>query len=254
MTAELATAIVAARKAGRILREEFGSQLVVNEMAAHDIKLELDVRAQRLIEEVLLSAFPKHAIYGEEGIIGPPDAENQWIVDPIDGTVNYFHGFPHFCISIALRQGEHIVLGVIYDPLRDELWSARRGGPAFLNDKKISVSMRSTLSEAIVTVGFSKSEASIRSGMPLFQNLIGKVRKCRMMGSAALDMAYIAAGRLDGYVEFNISLWDVAAGIVLIESAGGKVHLHARKDADEKYSIIAWNGRIPIDQESNLPR
>ncbi len=249
MSPELATAIVAARKAGGLLRTHFGSSLVVNEMEAHDIKLELDVRAQRLIEEVLLSAFPSHALYGEEGIGGNIGSENQWIVDPIDGTVNFFYGYPHFCISIALRCGEHIELGVIYDPMRDEMWTARRGGPAFLNDKPIHVSNRDKLGDAIVTVGFSKSEASINRGVPLFEKMVRKCRKCRMMGSAALDMAYIASGRLDAYVEHNISLWDIAAGMVLIESAGGKVRLTAHEDAKDKYSIVAWNGSLPVEQE-----
>lgn len=249
MTPELATAIVAARKAGLLLKERFGSALEVDKFEAHDIKLDLDVRAQRLIEEVLLSAFPGHAIYGEEGVAGNPASPSQWIVDPIDGTVNFYHNLPHFCVSIALREGEHISLGVIYDPVRDELWTARRGGPAFLNFKPIRVSSRATIGEAMLSTGFSKTEEAINRGMPVFDRLVRKARKVRMMGSAALDMANIAAGRLDGYIEHNISLWDVAAGIVLIEAAGGRVHLRARPDNPDKFAVIAWNGLFPLEEE-----
>lgn len=252
MTPELATAIVAARKAGHLLKEHFGCELQVDKFEAHDIKLDLDVRAQRLIEEVILSAFPGHAIYGEEGVAGAADSPSQWIIDPIDGTVNFFHNLPHFCVSIALREGEHLSLGVIYDPMRDELWTARRGGPAFLNFRPIRVSSRASIGEAMISTGFSKSEEAINRGMPLFDRLVRKARKCRMMGSAALDMANIAAGRLDGYVEHNISLWDVAAGIVLIESAGGRVHLRARPENPEKFSMVAWNGCFPLDEEAAL--
>ncbi len=249
MTPELATAIVAARKAGLLLKENFGSNLQVDKFEAHDIKLDLDVRAQRLIEEVILSSFPGHAIYGEEGVAGNPESPHQWILDPIDGTVNFFYNIPHFCVSIALREGEHLSLGVIYDPIRDELWTARRGGPAFLNFKPIRVSARASIGEAILATGFSKTEDAINRGMPIFDRLVRKARKCRMMGSAALDMANVAAGRLDGYIEHKISLWDIAAGIVIIESAGGRIQLQANPDSSEKFSIVAWNGHFPLDVE-----
>ena len=122
----LAAANAAARSAGALLRQHFGAPLDVNEFHAHDIKLELDVRAQELITAALLGQFPDHAIFGEEGIAGNQASEYQWIVDPIDGTVNYFYGIPHYCISIALRRGEEIQLGVIYDPARDELWAWKK--------------------------------------------------------------------------------------------------------------------------------
>src|SRR3954469_14971084 len=138
----LETAVSAARAAGDLLRANFGTTLAVNEFAAHDIKLDLDVRSQELITQMLLQRFSDHAIYGEEGIAGNQQSEFQWIVDPIDGTVNFFYGVPHFCISIALRQREEIIVGVIYDPMRDELWQVERGGKPTLNGREIHVSTR----------------------------------------------------------------------------------------------------------------
>ncbi|HEY5894824.1 MAG TPA: inositol monophosphatase family protein [Chthoniobacterales bacterium] len=242
----LSTAIAAAREAGNLQRTHFGGELGVNAFEKHDIKLVLDVESQELITKHLLTAFPDHALYGEEGIAGNQSSEFQWIVDPIDGTVNYFYGIPHFCISIALRQGKDILVGVIYDPIRDEMWTAERGGAPMLNGKPITVSPRQQLSDAILSVGLSKTIASIDAGMPLLETMVRRARKCRLMGSAALDMAYIACGRLDGYIEQAISLWDVAAGILLIESAGGKVVLTPRTDVPDKFSIVASNGLVDL--------
>jgi myo-inositol-1(or 4)-monophosphatase len=135
----LDVAISAAKRAGNLLRENFGAVPEVNELLDHDIKLELDVRTQQLITDHLLAAFPDHALYGEEGIAGNQSSEWQWIVDPIDGTVNYFYGIPHFCISIALRRHDDILLGVIYDPMRDELWTVTEGGKPLLNGKPIAL-------------------------------------------------------------------------------------------------------------------
>jgi len=233
-----------AREAGALLREHFHSDRAVNESTAHDIKLELDVRSQDLIEKRLLAAFPEHAFLGEESTTGNASADSRWVVDPIDGTVNYFYAIPHFCISIALQKKEEMVLGVIYDPMRDELWEAERGAGTFLNGRRVQVSPRNELREAIVTVGFAKSTATINAGMPLLERLVHKVRKCRMMGSAALDMAYVSCGRLDAYIEQGISLWDMAAGWVLVEEAGGSMQVRERDDAPGKYSVIASSGHI----------
>src|SRR4051812_45745176 len=158
MSTPLEIAIGAARAAGELLRANFGQPLDVNAFEAHDIKLELDVRTQELITQHLLGAFPDHALYGEEGIAGNQQSEHQWVVDPIDGTVNYFYGLPHFCISIALRRGTEIQLGVIYDPMRDELWQVALGQPPLLNGRPIRVSPRTRLADAIVSVGLSKSK------------------------------------------------------------------------------------------------
>jgi myo-inositol-1(or 4)-monophosphatase len=246
MTSHLDTALSAARGAGELLRANFGTPLDVNEFAAHDIKLDLDVRAQTLITEILLRAFPDHAIFGEEGIAGNQASEWQWIVDPIDGTVNYFYAIPHFCISIALRRGDDVQVGVIYDPMRDEMWAVERGGKAPLNGTPIAVSQRTRLSDAVLSVGFSKTKTTIAAGIPLLEKYVMKARKCRLMGSAALDLAYVACGRLDAYIEQSVSLWDVAAGMILVESAGGKFKMTPREDMPEKISVVASNGRIDL--------
>ena len=246
MTSHLDTALAAARAAGELLRTHFGKPLDVNEFAAHDIKLDLDVRAQTLITEILLGAFPDHAIFGEEGIAGNQASDWQWIVDPIDGTVNYFYAIPHFCISIALRRGDEIQVGVIYDPMRDEMWAVERGGTATLNGAPIAVSQRTQLSDAVLSVGFSKTKTTIAAGLPLLEKYVQRARKCRLMGSAALDLAYVACGRLDAYIEQSVSLWDVAAGMILVESAGGQFQMTPREDTPEKISVVASNGKIDL--------
>jgi len=242
----LETALNAAHAAGDLLRAHFGTALEVNEFAAHDIKLDLDVRSQELITQRLLERFPDHAIYGEEGIAGNQQSEFQWIVDPIDGTVNFFYGIPHFCISIALRQRGEIILGVIYDPMRDELWQVERGGTATLNGKEIHVSKRDQLKDATLSIGFAKSNTTIAAGMPLLEKFVSRARKCRMMGSAALDLAYVACGRLDAYIESSVSLWDVAAGKLLVETAGGKFEMAPRTDTPDKMSVRASSGLLDL--------
>jgi myo-inositol-1(or 4)-monophosphatase len=247
VSAYLDLAIEAAHAAGGLLRAHYGRVLTIDLNEAHDIKLELDRRSQALIESCLLQEFPAHAIYGEEGVRGDADSEFQWVIDPIDGTVNYFYGIPHFAISIALRQAGRIIVGVIYDPMRDELWSVEEGSIAMLNGRPAVVSDRKDLSEAIVSVGMAKSLANINLGLPLFERMLRSAKKCRMMGSAALDIAYVACGRLDAYIESSISLWDVAAGVLLLERAGGKVVLKPHETVAEKFSIVASNGLLELD-------
>jgi myo-inositol-1(or 4)-monophosphatase len=243
----LDAAVTAARSAGDLLRSQFGATLEVNELQDHDIKLELDVRTQTLITEILLGAFPGHALYGEEGIAGNSSSEWQWIVDPIDGTVNFFYGIPHFCISIALRRAGEILLGVIYDPMRDEMWTVTHEGTPLLNGKPIAVSPRHELRDAVLSIGFAKSKTTIAAGLPLVEKFVGRVRKIRLMGSAALDLAYVATGRLDAYIESSVSLWDIAAGKLLVERGGGRFEMAPREDNPDKMSVRAWNGRINID-------
>jgi myo-inositol-1(or 4)-monophosphatase len=246
MTHYLDAAVEAACAAGELLRHSFEKPLRVNSSEAHDIKLEIDVRTQDLITDSLLKKFPEHALYGEEGIVGDQRSDHQWVVDPLDGTVNYFYGIPHFCVSIALRYKKEIMVGVIYDPMRDELWSTQKGARPTLNGKPFRVSERAALSEAVISVGMSKTGVTIDAGIPLLQQMVHRARKCRLMGSAALDMAYVACGRFDAYIEQGISLWDIAAGWILIETAGGLVEMKPRKDMKDKYSIIASNGVIDL--------
>jgi len=236
----------AAMAAGGLIRSHFGSELVVAANEAHDIKIELDRRSQDLIEGMLLARHPDHAIYGEEGIRGSSDSEYQWIIDPIDGTVNFFFGIPHFAISIALRRAGELVLGVIHDPMRNETWTVIKGEPAFLNGLPIQVSQRTSLAEAAVSVGFAKTEASIEKGLPTFLRMVRSAKKCRMMGSASLDIAYVACGRLDAYIESQISLWDIAAGILLVEAAGGKISMEPHESVPDKFAVVASSGNMDL--------
>ena len=236
----------AARAAGDLLRKNFGRPQRVNAVAAHDIKLQIDIQTQELITKLLLKEFPKHALYGEEGTVGDQSSEHQWIVDPLDGTVNYFYGIPHFCVSIALRFRNEVMVGVIYDPIRREMWKGQKGETLKLNGDPVHVSDRADLAEAVVSVGLAKTGETINANFPLLQQMVHRVRKCRVLGSAALDMAYVACGRLDAYIEQGISLWDIAAGWLLVENAGGTVDLRPRADMKDKYSIVAFNGVINL--------
>ncbi len=245
---DLELATHAALEAGKLLRQHFGTTAVVDEATHHDIKLALDKESQELITAILLGANPGDALYGEEGIAGNQSSPRQWIVDPIDGTVNFFYGIPHFCVSIALRVAGEITVGVIHDPIVQETWTVEKGGPALHNGKPIAVSQRTTLEESILFVGCGKDGEALKMGMSRFTKASLRARKMRMMGSAALGMAYIACGRLDAYVESRISLWDIAAGKLLVETAGGRVELSPAADIADAYSIVASNGLIPIEE------
>lgn len=240
-------AVHAARLAGALMRRNWSSVKIINEQSQHDIKLELDVRCQKLIERTLLRAFPDSAILGEEGVAGNKDAAFRWVVDPIDGTVNFTYGVPHACVSIALQQKLApdkpyvTVLGVVLDPFCDELWTGVVGGPARLNGKIIHASKRKNLEEAIVAIGFSKTEKSLNENLPVFNLLVRRVRKIRMMGAAALSLAYVASGRFDAYIESGISLWDIAAAGLILECAGGEFW-HQPNGEPGQYRMIANNG------------
>jgi len=257
----------AAQAAGELMRRNFRSPKKINSATQHDIKLELDVRCQKLIEQRLRSAYPGIAILGEEGVLGDIGAEHRWVVDPIDGTVNFTYGIPHCCVSIALqtrkveretlnskskrqRQGEphpdasyETVVGVVYDPFYDELWTAIRGHPAYLNGKVIRVSGRHRLNEAVVSIGFAKSKRTLDQMIAVMNRLAHRVRKVRIMGAAALAMTYVASGRMDGYLETGIRLWDIAAGGLILECAGGDFW-HEPVAGEHKYRIMANNGKL----------
>jgi myo-inositol-1(or 4)-monophosphatase len=242
-------AITAAQAAGVRLRQAFGQNLVVNATYQHDIKLAADVECQELIFKILLDHFPKTRCMGEEGDHpGDPNAEYEWIVDPIDGTMNLATGIPHFCVSIAAREvgSGRLLFGVIYDPMRNELFTAERGSGTYLNGVRQHVSTRDKLSDAILAVGFAKTEQTISHCLELYHYYGEKARKLRAMGSAALDLAYVAAGRMDAYIEQGVNLWDIAAGIVLIEEAGGvvKYELNGRGG----YHVVASSGRIHFEK------
>ncbi len=257
------TAIRAASAVGALLRRELHASKRAQLVTQHDIKLELDVQSQKLIEETLCGAFPETALLGEEGVAGREDAEYRWVVDPIDGTVNFAYGIPHACVSIALQQraksrrnadyedGYQTLLGVVYEPFCDELWTARRGRPARRNGEVTRVSRRPKLREAVVSLGFTKSRESLETMLPYFSRLVHRVRKIRIMGSAALGLTYVASGRFDAYIECEISVWDIAAGGLIIQSAGGEFW-HRPIPGWHKYYMIASNGLLR--RSLQLPR
>ena len=202
--------------------------------------------AQHLISEIILKQFPEHKILGEEGDSGSSKATIEWVVDPIDGTLNFAYGLPHFCVSIAARDHQQTLVGVIYDPMRDELFTATHDGPARMNGKTIQVSARTQLSECVFVIGFAKSEAAIAKGLALYQHYAPKLKKIRMMGSAALDIAWVAAGRMDAYMESTIQIWDVAAGNLILVRAGGKVQMEPNPGS-QSYRIVAQSGHHQIE-------
>jgi myo-inositol-1(or 4)-monophosphatase len=244
----LAVAARAAQAAGKLMRQNLHQTKKVNAKTSHDIKLDLDVRCQKLIEQQLRRAFPKISLLGEEGDSGAINEQYRWVVDPIDGTVNFAYGIPHACVAIALQErtttGDYqTTLGVVHDPFTNETWTAVRGEPARLNGTVIRVSARKDLKECIVCVGFAKSRHSLQRALPHFLWMARRVRKMRMMGSAALGLAYVASGRFDAYIERGVSLWDVAAGGLIIECAGGKFWTE-KIPGRQKIRMVASNGLI----------
>lgn len=218
-------AVRAARSAGNILLRYFEhtDSLTVTEKSKNDFVSEVDRAAEQAIIEVLRKAYPDHSILGEEtGHHGGNDY--QWVIDPLDGTTNYLHGNPQFCISIALKYQGQLEHGVIYDPLREELFSATRGSGAFLNDRRIRASSRKGLEGALIGTGFPYRDLShMDAYLEMFKEITKLAAGIRRPGSAALDFAYVAAGRLDGFWELGLSEWDFAAGALLIREAGGTV-------------------------------
>jgi myo-inositol-1(or 4)-monophosphatase len=241
----------ASRAAGKLMHANLRQTKRVNAETSHDIKLELDVRCQKLIERMLARAFPEVSLLGEEGDAGFGDSIARWVVDPIDGTVNFAYGIPHACVSIALQiqtgQGRgkareyQTVVGVVFDPFTEEMWTAIRGGPARLNGVPIRVSERKKLNEAIVSIGFSKSRFAMEQTLPYFNWLSRRVRKMRMFGAAALSLTYVATGRLDAYIERGINLWDVAAGGLILECAGGVFRLEVIPRRRNRFRMVASN-------------
>lgn len=221
------TAVKAARRASAIInRASFDlDRLQVSEKKHNDFVTEVDHAAEAAIIEVLRTAYPDHAILAEESGASAnlhDDNENVWIIDPLDGTTNFIHGFPQYCISIALQQRGQITQAVVYDPSRNDLFTATRGAGAFLNEKRIRVSRRDKLSDALVGTGFPYSNLeALDEYLKMFRLMTEKTAGLRRPGSAALDLAYVACGRFDGFFEKNLKPWDMAAGSLLISEAGG---------------------------------
>lgn len=219
-------AIEAARDAGQILLEKFGRNIAITKKGDINLVTEADLASEALIIERIKSYYPKHSILAEEAgeavIIGDGTTW-KWIIDPLDGTTNYAHGYPCFCVTIALEHDGEIVLGVTFDPTRDELFAAERGRGASLNNKPIRVSGTEDLGNALIVTGFPYDIQQRDDFARHLTDVLLKSRGVRRDGSAAIDMAYVACGRFDGFWEEGLNPWDVAAGVLLIEEAGGQV-------------------------------
>lgn len=228
----LATTSAVAREAGNIIRDNYGKTQRIDYKGAVNPVTETDMAAEALIIERLQADFPDHHILGEES--GGSSWQTQaplWLIDPLDGTNNFAHGFPHFCVSLGLALKGQVVVGVIYDPLRDELFSAQRGEPATCNGSAIHVSDKPRLRDALLGTGFPYvRRTAADNNTRTLDHFLRRSQGIRRAGSAALDLAYVASGRLDGYWEAQLHPWDLAAGILLVEAAGGSVSDYSGTD------------------------
>ena len=240
-------AIRAARAAGDSIVREMDRvcDIPIDIKGKNDFVTEVDKHAEKIIINTILNSYPDHAFLGEEtGQSG--DSEFLWIIDPLDGTTNFLHGFPHFAVSIALQHRGSLDQAVIYDPLKQELFTASKGKGALLNNRKIRVSTRATLDGALLGTGFPFSdEQQMNSFISSFQALFPMVAGIRRAGAASLDLAYVACGRLDGFWEYNLKQWDIAAGALLVQEAGGiNSELKGGVNYMETGSIISANPKM----------
>lgn len=213
----------AARAAGAVLLD-WAPRISVREKGPSDLVTEADVAAQEEVRQILLSAFPKHGLLGEENASIPSrDNGYRWIVDPLDGTTNYVHGIPFYCVSIALEQHGELAVGVVYDPVSGECFTARRCEGAYLNGRKLNVSQVQQLCQAVVASSFPPQVLPDAVELRQFVDLTQRTQSMRRMGSSALNLCYVAAGRYDAYWSQSTKLWDIAAGVLLVQEAGGMV-------------------------------
>lgn len=238
-------AIEAARTAGNIITRAMQRMDTVKiaEKRPNDFVTEVDRRVEQEIISIIHKAYPSHSIMGEEGGLIEGD-DYQWVIDPIDGTRNFIHGFPHFAVSIAVIHKNRIEHGVIYDPVRQELFTATRGKGAQLNERRIRVAQRKNLNECLLGTGFDCRHIGDLTTIPgkVLQSILPICGDIRQAGAATLDLAYVACGRLDGFWEFGLHIWDIAAGILLIKEAGGLVSdPHGGEDYLKTGDVVAAN-------------
>tara|TARA_Y100000591_G_scaffold196348_1_gene169966 strand:+ start:2410 stop:3150 length:741 start_codon:yes stop_codon:yes gene_type:complete len=234
ISSNLNVMIKASEKAAKVLIRDFGEieKLQVSKKSPTDFVTNSDLKVEKIIIEELEKARPNFSFISEEkGIIKNKDFNNTWIIDPIDGTINFLHGIPHFAISIALKSNNEIVAGLIYDPIKDELFYAEKNNGAFLNNQRIRVSNKNKLEDCLFAIG---------GKMVNELNFL-----CRRSGSAALDLAYVATGRYDGFFQKNLNLWDIAAGLILVKEAGGIIE-NLNLDNQKNLNVKASNPNIHI--------
>jgi myo-inositol-1(or 4)-monophosphatase len=242
----LTVAIQAAQAAAKIHQFYAGGDLDINTKSSHtDLVTKVDKLSEEKIREIILSHFPEHMILGEEEGQSQGNASHRWIVDPLDGTMNYAHGFPFYSVSIALEVNGELEVGVVLDSVRNEMFYASKGQGAFCNGAPIKVSGEASLKRSLLSTGFPTDPATLQENIDLFAKVHPSVRAIRRPGSAALDLSYIACGRLDGFWELKLSPWDVAAGIMIIQEAGGTVSgpTAAPYQLGEN-TVVASNGHI----------
>jgi myo-inositol-1(or 4)-monophosphatase len=251
---QLEVAVEAAHLAGSYQRHRFTSPLEIDMKGDKDLVTEVDRESERLIVTHLLASFPDYNIVAEEGKYPQGDSPFRWIIDPLDGTTNYAHGFPWFCVSIGLEAAGEIVAGVIYNPVQEELFTASNGSGAFLNGRRLQVSSRSPLKNTLLGTGFPYDCASDpANNFAHFVCFQKTARGIRRAGAAALDLAYVAAGRLDGFWELKLKPWDVAAGILMVHEAGGMVSTFDGSPYDiYNNRVVASNGLIHTEMTAML--
>ena len=248
-SANINVMIKACRKASKTIIRDFGEieNLQVSLKGPGDFVTASDKKVEKILIDELQKARPNYSILSEEiGKINN-DESFKWIIDPIDGTANFLHGIPHFAISIGLEQNSEIICGIVYDPIKDEMFVAEKGNGSYLNNQRIRVSSRSKLKECIIFTGGPKKESENRElALKEYYNFSSKVQiPIRKLGSAALDMAYVAAGRCDGFWQRNLNYWDIAAGIILVKEAGGYVtDFKGNEDYIENKNILVSNSKI----------
>ena len=245
----LNVAVKAARRAGNVIqRASLNLDAVrVEKKQFNDFVTEADRSAEQTIIEAILDAYPKHAILAEEtGAQGIGTSEYEWIIDPIDGTTNFMHGHPQYAISIALAHKGRIQQAVVYDPNRNDLFTASRGVGAFLNDRRIRVSKRFLMNECLIATGFPVTDQSyIDTYLSMLKDVLAKTAGVRREGAASLDLCNVACGRVEGYWEFNLKPWDIAAGSLIVQEAGGIVtDMHGEQSWLESGDIVAANPKV----------
>jgi myo-inositol-1(or 4)-monophosphatase len=243
----LAAAAEIARGAGFIIKTADSNLTAQFKLNENDLVTEFDRRSEAFIVSKLQEAFPRHAIRGEEGALINNGADYEWLIDPIDGTTNFAHSLPIYSVVLALLYKGDVVVGVIYDPSRDEMFTATQGGGAFLGERLVKVSVHQPLSRAVLVTGFPYDvRTNPNNNLDRFAHFTVRSRAVRRLGSAALDLAYVACGRLDGYWEGTLHPWDVAAGTLMVREAGGRVTNYADEPVPVPYAdgLVASNGII----------